>query len=218
MDQSLFPKAGEGKDVKSREKAFKRANWFRGRKEDEPWEGLPKSRSGGRIIKKKNIFQKAGGKEKIKKAATTVVFVPSTRGSTLIRSLREEEDKMAEITGFRVKYQEAGGSILANAFNKNLGIGQYCGREECPPCRKPEGRENCKARNIVYESKCKVCNPTSSLAEDGHDDQPSGRVQTSREGIYVGESSRSLHERALEHVRDAQSFSVKSHIVKHWML
>jgi hypothetical protein len=178
---------------------------------------VPKSRSGGRIIKKKNIFQKAGGKDKIKKAATTVVFVPSTRGSTLIRSLREEEDKMAEITGFRVKYQEAGGSILANAFNKNLGIGQHCGREECPPCRKPEGRENCKARNIVYESKCKVCNPTSSLAEDGHDDQPSGRVQTSREGIYVGESSRSLHERALEHVRDAQSFSVKSHIVKHWM-
>jgi hypothetical protein len=33
----------------------------------------------------------------------------------------------------------------------------------------------------------------------------------------MGESSRSLHERALKHVRDAQSFSTKSHIVKHWM-
>ena len=96
----------------------------RGKAYTEPWEGLPKTRSGGRTIKKKNIFQKAGGKEKLKKAATTVVSMPSTRGSTLIRSLREEEDKMAEITGFRVKYQEAGGSILANAFNKNLGIGQ----------------------------------------------------------------------------------------------
>ena len=99
----------------------------------------------------------------------------------------------------------------------NLSCIRHGGREECLPCRKPEGRENCKARNIVYESKCKVCNPTTSLAEDGHDDQPAGRVQTSREGIYVGESSRSLHERALEHVRDAQSFSAKSHIVKHWM-
>ena len=36
-------------------------------------------------------------------------------------------------------------------------------------------------------------------------------------GIYIGESSRSLHERALEHVRDAESFCPKSHIVKHWM-
>jgi hypothetical protein len=125
---------------------------------------------------------------------------------------------MAEITGFRVKYQEAGGSILANAFNKNLGSGQHCGRDECPPCRKPEGRENCKARNIVYESKCLVCNPASSHGEDDHADQPSGRTQKPREGIYIGESSRSLHERALEHVRDAQSFSAKSHIIKHWML
>ena len=33
----------------------------------------------------------------------------------------------------------------------------------------------------------------------------------------MGESSRSIHERALEHERDARSFSVKSHIVKHWM-
>jgi hypothetical protein len=57
------------------------------------------------------------------------VFVPSTRGSTLVRSLREEEEGMAEITGFRVKYQEAGGSLLSNAFDKNLGIGQQCERD-----------------------------------------------------------------------------------------
>ena len=66
--------------------------------------GLPTSTSSGRIQKRK-IFQKAGGKGKMKKAAATVVFVPSTRGSTLLKSLREDEDKMAEVTGFRVKYQ-----------------------------------------------------------------------------------------------------------------
>ena len=38
-----------------------------------------------------------------------------------------------------------------------------------------------------------------------------------REGIYIREISRSLHERAVEHVRDAENFSPKSHIVKHWM-
>ena len=38
-----------------------------------------------------------------------------------------------------------------------------------------------------------------------------------REGIYVGESSWSLHERSVEHIRDAKGFSKKSHIVKHSM-
>jgi hypothetical protein len=38
-----------------------------------------------------------------------------------------------------------------------------------------------------------------------------------RVGIYLAESSRSLNERASEHMRDARNFHEKSHIVKHWM-
>ena len=38
-----------------------------------------------------------------------------------------------------------------------------------------------------------------------------------RVGIYLGETSRSLHERAREHVNDANSVNAKSHIVKHWL-
>ena len=178
--------------------------------------------------------------------------------------LKEDEDKMAEITGFRVKYQEAGGDILTNFFDKNLASGKHCGRSECPTCVQPEGNVNCKARNIIYESKCLVCNPPSSHLEDRDDAvQPSGldistqnstenstgqsdevstrnptnnstqnstgystRVPTTyptlkpsqmstRNGVYVGETSRSLYERALEHVRDGKTFSVKSHITKH---
>ena len=44
------------------------------------------------------------------------------------------------------------------------------------------------------------------------DCKPSDRL-----GIYLGESSRSLHERMAEHVEDARKFRVGSHIVKHWM-
>ena len=142
---------------------LKRATWFRGGQDDEKaWKPLPKSRSQRRIFKrKKKVFPKAGNKSKSENS--TVVFVPSTRGSILLTSLKEEEDKMAEMTGFRIKYQEAGGSILANAFNKNLGIGQPCGRKNCPPCIESGGKVNCKARSIVYESKCLVCNPVSSI-------------------------------------------------------
>ena len=194
----------------------KRGNWFRGKVDKEPWNELPKSRSDSRIFKKKKPFQGAG-KSKLKRAASTVVFVPSTKGSMLVKSLREDEDRMELLTGFRVKYQEAGGSPLSNAFDKNLGTGQPCGREECPICKQAENEEDCKARNITYESKCKLCNPKSSHQEDDEDAHPSGRKPTPREGIYIGESSRSIHERAVEHLRDAKSFSTKSHIVKHWM-
>ena len=150
--QPLFPKAGWRRDQRAREKALERSNWFKGKAEKEPWESLSPTPC-GRVAKKRRAFQKAGGKNKLK-AAATVIFVPSTRGSTLLKSLKEDEDKMAELTGFRVKYQEDGGSILANSFSKDLSSGQHCGREECPPCEKPEGRVNCKARNIIYESKC----------------------------------------------------------------
>ena len=48
--------------------------------------------------------------------------------------------------------------------------------------------------------------------EDAVDDPSTGRV-----GIYIGETSRSLAERVGEHMYDAEAFSKKSHIVKHWM-
>ena len=150
--QKLFPKAGRKKDMKSREKAMKRGNWFRGKVDKEPWEELQVPRSGGRVIKKRKPFRKEG-KSKLKKAASTVVFVPSTKESVLVKSLREDEDRMEELTGFRVKYQEAGGSVLSNAFNKNLGNGKECGRKECPICKQAEAGVDCKARNIMYKSK-----------------------------------------------------------------
>ena len=40
----------------------------------------------------------------------------------------------------------------------------------------------------------------------------------SRRGIYIGESSRTLHERSSEHHKDAADFNIKSHMIKHWML
>ena len=53
-----------------------------------------------------------------KTAAAAVVFVPSITGSILIKRLEENEEKMAEITGFKIKFQEAGGSKLVNCFEK----------------------------------------------------------------------------------------------------
>ena len=58
---------------------------------------------------------------------------------------------MAEMTGFCIKYQEAGGNVLVNSFDKDLGKGLHRGRSPCPPCNSTDKRENCRSRNIVYE-------------------------------------------------------------------
>ena len=210
--QPLYPKAGWRKDLRSKEKAMKRGTWFRGDQKDGNWKDLSKTVRGV----KRNGFLKAGKAGQTKRAASTVVFVPSTKGSILIKSLKEDEQsRMAEMTGFKIKFQEAGGSVLANSFDKDLGKGKHCGRAPCPPCDSSDKRVNCRSRNIVYESKCRECNPVSSQKEDPG--TQSRKDSSPREGIYIGETSHSLHERAVEHVRDAESFSAKSHIVKHWM-
>jgi hypothetical protein len=38
-----------------------------------------------------------------------------------------------------------------------------------------------------------------------------------RDGIYIGESNRTIAERTNEHYNDAESFAKKSHIIKHWI-
>ena len=116
--QPLYQKAGWWKDVKAREKAMKRSTWFRGdNKKGGGWKDLAKT---DRKMRKKG-FPKAGKLNKAKRAAATVIFVPSTKGSMQIKSLKEEEEKMAELTGFKVKFQKAGGSKLVNCFDKDLG-------------------------------------------------------------------------------------------------
>ena len=69
---------------------------------------------------------------------------------------------------------------------------------------------DCKKRNLLYESKCELCNP----------DQKDGRKDGLRggKGIYVGETSRSLYERTKEHQADREARSEESHHVKHWVL
>ena len=140
---------------------------------------------------------------------TTVMFIPSTRGGLLIRMMKDREVEMARITRFKVRMQEAGGIQLERLFQTDLASSEHCGREDCHPCEgNPGKKSNCKQSSILYESKCKVCNPDLKGSSQKEELQ-------SRVGIYYGETSRSLYERSKEHVRDAESFSEGSHIFKH---
>ena len=70
--------------------------------------------------------------------------------------MRENEEKLAKLTGFRIKIQEAGGML----FSTDLAKGEHCGRVGCPPCMTDLNRPNCKQSSVLYESKGPLCNPT----------------------------------------------------------
>ena len=196
-----------------KKKVMAKETWYKDKKNDQ-------KKSGSQM---KKTFQKAGLKRNSAGIPTsTVIFIPSSKGSKLLKLMKENEDKMSELTGFRIRMMEAGGIKLRNMFSTDLAKGSHCGSQSCQPCgRITENRENCKRRNIVYESICEICNQgkTSNLEEA--DQERTGDTtttkSTSRKGVYIGETSRTLHERANEHFRDARDFSEKSHMVKHWL-
>ena len=76
----------------------------------------------------------------------------------------------------------------------NLGReGGICGRQNCVTCTQGgEATPNCTKRSVVYENVCLLCNPT---ARENKDVVP----QASHPTIYVGESARSVAERAENH-------------------
>ena len=70
------------------------------------------------------------------------MFVPYTRHSELALRLRDNEEKMEHLTGYRIKIVEKGGTKLVDLLDKsNSWAGQDCGREGCLMCksRKEEG-------------------------------------------------------------------------------
>ena len=87
------------------------------------------------------------------------MFVPTTKRRLLTNNLKEQKDKL--ITGFRMKYQEAGGVQLGKLFSTDLARDLPCGRDQCWPCQtSKEGQQKkCKTRSVLYETSCCICNP-----------------------------------------------------------
>ena len=139
------------------------------------------------------------------------MFVEHTVNGELAKRLQKAEDEMARMTGFRIRVTEMAGSQLRRILpNTNPWQGQDCLRQGCVPCGQGGERlEDCRRHNILYESSCMECNQTDILYKKG-------AKLSDCEGVYVGESGRSLHERAGEHLHDAGAGKEDSHMIKHW--
>ena len=145
---------------------------------------------------------------------STVLFVEFSQGGSLQKCMRGVLDRLTGMLGFKVRVTERGGTTLGSLLsNKNLWAGNPCGRRECRTCmQEGEKKEPCTKRNVVYESECGVCNPAGS------------RKLADREGLaekrdipslYVGETARSIMERAGEHWADGLAGKEESHMADH---
>ena len=128
--------------------------------------------------------------------------------------IREVLNRLEHSLGFRIKVVERTGSSLKNIFsNTNPWAGAHCGREECVTCNQgDEVKTPCTKRNLVYENICIKCNPEAVKKGE--------LISVNKEvpSIYVGETARSIQERAREHWDSFRSRNSDSHILKHWTL
>ena len=99
----------------------------------------------------KNTFRKAGSAQQM--TTSTVMIVPNTKGGLLVNRLKVKEPVWCDLTGFRVKYSEAGGTPLINMFNQDTGKGAHCNREVCHPCDSTIEEKRQIAENAVFYMK-----------------------------------------------------------------
>jgi hypothetical protein len=144
---------------------LEKTSWFKENKKrkventESKWQHNPptkRRRKGGFVDGKK---KKDGERSKVK----AVMFVPFTAHSELATRLRESEEKMEGMTGYRMKIVEKGGTKMVDILHKaNPWAGQDCRRARCLLCitKKREGKTNtqdCRKRNCVYETYCITC-------------------------------------------------------------
>ena len=141
---------------------------------------------------------------------------------------RESEMRMEQMTGYRLKIVERGGAKLVDILHKsNPWAGQDCERKDCLLCKtkKYEGKTNsqdCRKRNAVYKTYCITCSERQDkeLADKLKDKNPSKKEMEEEKRklkryMYIGETSRSVYERGLEHQNDVAGCSTSSHMLRH---
>ena len=216
--------AKDNKKGRIRKKLLEKSSWFKSRREKGQEElameeEMKKCQDGSR---KKDEVEDSGRREKKKQSmedkkkevmTTSVMFVENTVGGILAKRLREKEERISKMTGYKIRIVEKGGQQLRRTLpNTNPWKGMRCERTGCVTCEQGEEVvQDCFKRNVLYESRCVRCEEKDEKEKkDGED------MRCNFPYIYVGETARSINERSKEHWDDWASRKEDSHIRKHW--
>ena len=213
---------------RNKKKLLAKTTWFREKRKrdaDDDEDELEEIKLPARKRRAGEKQKDGGDAGKIAPDVKAVMFVPFTAGSKLAKSLRDAEEKLGSITGYRLKIVEKAGDKLVDLLTKsNPWQGMDCGRDACLLCKtklKTERNltQDCHTRNLVYETWCMTC---LKKDEEEVERKYEGDARKMKEmkgkimmHLYVGETSRSMYERALEHQGDVEQLKTSSHMLRH---
>ena len=200
--------AKESNFERTKKKLTAKSSWFRvKRKRDDEYtvENSKKKRDARRMENKGTIVF----------PHKSVLFVEQTKGGELASNLRNLLTRLAPTLGFGIKVVERAGASLRSKFSQGaLWDGAKCGRgDDCITCsQSTETLPPCTRVSVVYENHCTICNQEAGGTQEAR------TVENAPPSIYIGETSRSIQERALEHHADLRNKREKSHMYKHRVL
>ena len=139
---------------------------------------------------------------------TSIMQVPNSKGGRLLSMLAKAEPRLYKMTGYQVKYVEASGRQLSKSFPKDFSSNK-CFRSKCAVCSNSEakGPTLCQVKGVVYSCVCVQC-----------DREHKANPEAKHKGCYIGETARTLSERAEEHKKSLKRYDNKSFMFKHWAL
>ena len=156
----------------------------------------------------------------------SVMFVPYTAHSELASRLRESEEQLKQMTGYRIKIVEKVGNKLVDLLHKSdPWAGDNCGRERCLLCetKVKENKVNtqdCHKRNCVYQTYCRTCTERQDRRiEEKYKEMGEKKIEEEKRKakrfIYIEETNRSVFERGIEHQHDVAGCKTSSHMLRH---
>ena len=174
--------------VRYKKKLLGKCNWYKEktRKTDRRLEKEDVWHSPAKQWNREESYIKNKTTKKKDEPAKTILFTERTKEGGLITKLRKKEGELKNTMGEGVKLVEKCGNPIKGMLWKADPWGLECEDICCPVCKEEKERKICDLRNIVYASTCLICK------DEG------------RQTLYIGETSRTLKERAEEHIRAAR--------------
>merc|ERR1712218_295756 len=177
------------------------------------------------VSKKKNRKKEHGS---ARAPIVSLMFVPYSQHSELIRRLKKVEATVSAVTGDKVVLAERSGKKLRDLLHKSDAFGgQKCeNADQCQICSCEQNKPPylCEVRNVCYRSFCRICfqkteaevRAENDADKEAADDKKVKQKVESKMKYYIGETHRSAgRDRGPEHVADKLSKSDSSHQWKH---
>ena len=159
---------------------------------------------------------------------STTFFVPPSEGSLLTELVLEAEDQIKGDIPWGVKIVEQSGQPLSLSFLRRFPVIQGCPRgNACPVC--DNDCVKCAAKGVVYKAVCTACgdreieqhhDKVNSTSDETRFALSSGEASIKKmpdAACYIGETSRPIRERALEHEKNKAGWRMESFQIAHWM-